>query len=124
MICRNYHTTQHIYTKHDKTKEKYTDNQQEMSILQSNAVNDNTDTGVRFTIRRRPHMSNSDAREMLYDVDPGTRTREFVKDVKLCNFITLYTHVLVPNVTYIPNVCPSRIAAFLLLPVPPSDLLH
>jgi len=47
--------------------------------LQSNGVNDNTDTRVRFTVQRRPHRSNRDARHLYDDdhdnTDTGVRRR-------------------------------------------------
>ena len=50
-----------------------------MSKVQLNGtVNDNMNTRVRFTVQRRPHRSNCDAREMLYDdddTDMGVRQR-------------------------------------------------
>jgi len=62
-----------------------------MSKVQSNAVNDNTNTRVRFTVQRRPHRSNRDAREMLYDVDHDDTNTDSVEDIKLCNYYHNYT---------------------------------
>jgi len=52
---------QYMYTKHDKTEEKYTNNQQEMSKVQSNAVNDNTNTSnyaITITLYTHEHVPN------------------------------------------------------------------
>jgi len=57
-----------------------------MTKVQSNGVNDNTDTRVPFTVQRRPYRSNRDAREMLYDVDHDDTNTDSVEDIKLCNY--------------------------------------